>query len=243
MSFIKTGTGRVIDFLNPDVSQITLNDIVIAQGRNSRFGGHSPLRLGQHIIEVAHLMMMVSAEQGDDDKTVCEAGLVGIFHDLPESYCLDVMTPLKRLLAPLYDPIEARILAAILERFQFTDIYPKYEDLLKWADRQAVQEEALRFDLDGKFLDPYTGEFEDIPFVWVNPDIPRYLRHQAWDDSFDISWQVTNLFFLLMCGAGLGHVLTNEVIGWPVANIDTGRVDLISPVLLENHEAVVRRAA
>jgi hypothetical protein len=215
MTWIMTATGRRVDFLRPDVNEITLSDIGIAHSRISRFGGHSPLKIGQHDCEVATLMMMRATEQGMSEKEIAEAGIVGLTHDFPEAYCCDVMTPLKRLLGTAYSDIEARLHDAIVKRFELEGLFEKYNDLLKWADFQAVTEEALRYNLDGKYVSEVTGESEDRPYLWVDPNTERYLTSDIWDDEEDRQYAVVMSFMRLMLAAGRAYALTPATTGIP----------------------------
>ncbi|MBS3648742.1 hypothetical protein KEU06_08880 [Pseudaminobacter sp. 19-2017] len=217
MSWIKTGTGRRIDFLNPDPTQITLFDIANSLSRVSRFNGHSPLKVGQHICEVAHLMMERASGLGMSDVEIAEAGIVGLVHDFPEFAVVDVPTPLKRLLGDVYKQIEARVLAAVVERFDLHGLMEKYDDLLQWADRQAVVEEALRFQIDGYYLHA-DGTEEDTEFEWVDPNTPRLLNDDViWDHEDDRLAAVVAGFIRLMQRAGRIDVMTDDVAGGPLS--------------------------
>ncbi|RUW57152.1 hypothetical protein [Mesorhizobium sp. M8A.F.Ca.ET.021.01.1.1] len=223
MTWIMTATGRRVDFLRPDVNEITLSDIGISLSRVARFGGHSPLKIGQHVCEVATLMMMRATEQGMSEKEIAEAGIVGLVHDFPEAYCCDVMTPLKRLLGTAYSDIEARLHDVIVKRFELEGLFEKYHDLLKWADFQAVTEEARRYSLDGKYVSEITGELEDRPHQWTDPNAEAFLSDTIWEDEEDRQYAVIMTFMRLMLATGRGYVLTPKTTGIPGTSVDMVR--------------------
>lgn len=212
MTWIATQSGHQIDFLNPDPDQILLMDIAVSMSRVARFGGHSPMKIGQHVIEVMHLMIRRAREEDltFSLKELSEIALVGLIHDFPEYVVGDCMTPLKKLLGTAYEEIETRILNAMLNKWSLNKAYRKWEELLTWADREAVQQEATRFKLDGWLL---TEEVEQtkIPNRWVPENksvnlitglIPEediqslltalFIRHMVLSDRFDLlspHWQ------------------------------------------------------
>lgn len=171
MTWIMTATGRRIDFINPDPLQISIDDVIVSLSRNHRFGGFSPFKIGQHIIEVVELMVRKALEENPNltEAQIAEIVLVGLLHDFPEYVVGDCPTPFKRLLAPLFDNAESAILLAMLGKWQAGAAYAKHGTLLKWADNEAVQQEAVRFRLDGFFVDD-NGEERVVPRVWVPED-------------------------------------------------------------------------
>lgn len=184
MTWIMTGTGRKIDFLNPDADQITLIDICIALSRNHRFGGHSPLKVAQHLLEVMTLMLDKALKENPQISVLelAEIALVALLHDFPEYAVGDIPTPLKRLLGTQFAEIEDRLLGVMLEKWNLTEAYEKHNALLKWADAVAVQEEAVRYKLDGWFMnDEY--QMIEVPRCWVPADLVLTLRDEVWDEE------------------------------------------------------------
>lgn len=178
MTWIMTGTGRRIDFLSPDPAQIFMPDIACALSRNHRFGGHSPLKVGQHILEVMNLMLRdASYSSALTIEERSELALVGLLHDFPEFAICDVPTPLKKLLGDEYAAIEERLLNAMLQKWNLVDAYARWNELLHWADREAVQQEATRFGLDGLYVDDYGVETK-VPNLWVPED--KEINLKSW---------------------------------------------------------------
>lgn len=137
MTAIATVTGRVIDFLNPDPEQLSLDDIARGLSRAPRYAGQTerPYSVLQHSLLVAHLVP-------------AEHRLHALLHDAPEAYLCDVPSPAKdsmRALAKLtghqspYDVIEHGIWKAICRRW---DLSPDMPDAVKHADSQAMAIEA-----------------------------------------------------------------------------------------------------
>ena len=170
MTWIMTGTGHRIDFLSPDPDEIMLMDICIALARNHRFGGHSPVKVAQHLCEVQALMLTKALEMGITDPVVlAEIALVALLHDFPEFAVGDIPTPLKKLLGPLFAEIEARLLDCMLVKWELVDAYLKWHDLLGWADQEAVQQEATNYKMDG-WLQTEGLVQTKVPNTWVPED-------------------------------------------------------------------------
>lgn len=211
MSWIKTHSGRRIDFLEPDVEQIHVMDISVSLGRIHRFGGHSPLKVGQHVIEVMNLMLRKAEE---DQLTfskieLSEIALVGLLHDFPEYVIGDIPTPLKRLLSPQIAEIESRLLDAMLVKWNLADAYTKWNGLLHWADRNAVQQEAHRFGLDGSFIEESEAGFTDTKtdFEWVPGDIEITLSNLVYETR-DVMEGVLRAFVRHMVLSGRTQLLS-----------------------------------
>lgn len=185
MTWIMTSTGRRIDFINPDPAQISVDDILTALSRNHRFGGHSPLKIAQHLIEVVELMIRKALEDNPNLSSVAiaEIVLVGLIHDFPEFAVGDCPTPFKNLLRPLFHKAEEVILDAMLTKWNLHAAYSNWADLLKWADGEAVQQEAIRHNLDGYFIDD-AGEEHTVPRLWVPEDKEVTLVSDVMDEDF-----------------------------------------------------------
>jgi hypothetical protein len=137
MTAIATVTGRVIDFLNPDPEQLSLDDIARGLSRAPRYAGQTekPYTVIQHSLLVAHLAPAVHR-------------LHALLHDAPEAYLCDVPSPAKgamRAIAHLtghqspYDVIEHSIWKAVCRRW---DLSPDMPEAVKRADHLAMVVEA-----------------------------------------------------------------------------------------------------
>lgn len=138
MTAIATVTGKVIDFLNPDPEQLSLDDIARGLSRAPRYAGQTdkPYSVIQHSLLVAHLVP-------------AEHRLHALLHDAPEAYLCDVPSPAKEAMRQIdiargsgrsaYDAIEHYLWNAICVRW---DISPVMPEAVKHADYQAMAIEA-----------------------------------------------------------------------------------------------------
>jgi hypothetical protein len=184
MAWATTYTGKQVYYFDPQPEQIDLVDIIISLSRNHRFGGFSPIKIAQHILEVASGMAREVAENGGSLQEQATAFLVGLLHDFPEYILLDVPTPMKRVLGSAYTNLEATLLRAILRKWNIELDYWRLEELMKKHDSIAVQSEAIRFKLDGHVFD-YDTE-EHVPtgvWRWVDPNAPQPYSDTVYDED------------------------------------------------------------
>lgn len=99
-------SGRQFWPLDPRPEDFHIEDIAHALAHLCRYGGHS-----RSFYSVAEHSVLVS--------TVVprEHALAALMHDATEAYVVDVPRPLKRGLGAAYADIEARVWAALAERF------------------------------------------------------------------------------------------------------------------------------
>lgn len=106
---ILTGSGRYVDFTNPQADQIAVIDICHGLARHPRFSGHTlhfapAYTVAEHSVRCSWIAPP-------------EFALHALLHDAAEAYTGDIPTPLKRLLQPTIGAIEDRLLAVIFNRF------------------------------------------------------------------------------------------------------------------------------
>lgn len=91
---VQTYTGKYVDILDPDPSQICIEDIAHSLSLINRFNGHSivPYSVGRHSIEVS--------KHFTDPKE----RLIGLMHDAAEAYMGDIPKPIKKDFRILIDP-------------------------------------------------------------------------------------------------------------------------------------------
>ena len=141
--WLATNTGKIIDLLEPNPDQFTIEDIANNLGKMCRFNGQLKtwFSVAEHCIKVAQMV---------PDKYKMQA----LLHDAAEAYLCDVPTPLKRLLGKSYTDIEERIAGAIGRRFGVELI--NLPTLVKLADRAMVVSERNAFqDKPQKWGDEY----------------------------------------------------------------------------------------
>ena len=103
MTWLQTASGHAVDFLSPDPSQITAEDITTSLSRLPRFNGHTlpnkPWTVAQHSLLVEALL---------SPQTNKELQLAALLHDAHEAYTGDITSPLQHAITYLnsdYNPI------------------------------------------------------------------------------------------------------------------------------------------
>lgn len=116
---IQTQSGSYFNFVNPELSEFTIEDIASALSKLCRFTGHvkSFYSVSQHSTMVSRIVPPKDA-------------LAGLLHDASEAFLNDISSPLKQLLSE-YRVIEKRVEKVILNRFGLSENLP---DSVKRAD-------------------------------------------------------------------------------------------------------------
>lgn len=128
MSRIRIRGGRWFDFLNPDSTPLTIDDIAWGLAHEFRYSnqGYEMLTVAQHSC-MASGLRFVPPEY--------KRGM--LFHDASEAVLHDLASPLKKLL-PDYQEIESRIQESILKSL---GVRPAPESLIAEADQCLLEEE------------------------------------------------------------------------------------------------------
>lgn len=135
---IETCEGQYLDLANPDPEVITLQAIAHHLSQVCRYAG-APLRpysVAEHTLLVAAYL----------ERRRCPPNIVlgGLHHDDPEAFIGDVTRPMKELIAPLFKPVEDRMMAAVAKAFDFEGLgVDTLDPMVKEADNWALSAEAF----------------------------------------------------------------------------------------------------
>lgn len=115
--WIPTYSGLALDPLNPDPSQIALDDIARGLSNCCRYAG----QIGKFYSVAEHSVRLSMAAKSILAEFPAPKGAhthTALMHDAAEAYLTDMTTPVKNLEASApYREIEGRILEVILQRF------------------------------------------------------------------------------------------------------------------------------
>lgn len=116
-------SGATFDYMNPEKSDVTIEDIASALSNVCRFSGHLPrfYSVAQHLVNTSRIVKP-------------EFAFTALMHDTAEAFTNDLPTPLKVAL-PIFKELEVSIESAMGKRFGFA--YP-YPDEVKLADTQML---------------------------------------------------------------------------------------------------------
>ncbi len=123
-------SGRRFWPLDPRAEDIDPVDIAHSLSMINRFNGHSKRAycVGQHSCLVSYLVPK-------------RLRLFALLHDAGECYLGDVITPIKRFIRELYEPLEEGVMQAVARRFNF-EINDDDRYIVKQADLQMLANEA-----------------------------------------------------------------------------------------------------
>ena len=134
-------SGRRLDLLAPSPRDIDLHDIAHGLARVARWNGQTR---GPYILSVAQHSLLVEALLGHiHPKADRHARAVAILHDAPEYVVGDLISPFKACVGDAYKAVEARLFAAMLDRFALAEPDEALLALIKRADRAAARLEAV----------------------------------------------------------------------------------------------------
>lgn len=130
MSFIITRSGKHVNFVATDPSQIDIDDIAEGLSKECRFGGHCEgfYSVAQHSIHVANMLPP-------------ELRLEGLLHDATEAYMRDIPSPLKDLVSD-YIALEHKLDLVIRAKY---GLPAKRSEAVKVADLIALATEKRDF--------------------------------------------------------------------------------------------------
>jgi 5'-deoxynucleotidase YfbR-like HD superfamily hydrolase len=173
--YFTAASGAVCYVLDPEGSDIRLEDIITGLSRCARWGGHihwrfdHPYSVAQHSVLVSELAEAEARRQELPEFDVLQHALEALFHDAAEAYLGDVTGPLKGVLSN-YREIERTWAHAIGRRVGLGYRLAQLSDITKRADLTMllVEHKTLRIeDAEGP---QWCADFE-VPreFVSLRP--------------------------------------------------------------------------
>lgn len=136
-------SGRRLDLLAPDPSDVALDDIAHGLARVARWNGQTS---GQHAFSVAqHSVLVCDLVLALSPEATPETCLAALLHDAPEYVIGDLISPFKATIGADYRAVENRLFDAVLQAFGLPSPLPEaIARLIKSADRISAYFEATR---------------------------------------------------------------------------------------------------
>lgn len=185
MNMFITHGNRLIDFTNPQNSDIHIDDIIHHLSMIPRFGG----KLNVHYSVLDHSVFAATIAKTFmkvDDSTTFAV----LMHDAQEAYLGDVPTPLKNLL-PHYKAIEHAFEAVIRTKFKI-NIRPEAETVVKTADLLALKAEKQAFFDTLPVHEEHWAFLDKLPLVPIS--VRDYINSKdRFRDAFSYYSKVLNL--------------------------------------------------
>jgi 5'-deoxynucleotidase YfbR-like HD superfamily hydrolase len=135
-------SGRRLDLLNPSPEDIEAEDIAHGLSRVARWNGQTKgphaFSVAQHSLLVENIFSVLAPSASPADR------LAALLHDAPEYVVGDMISPFKAGIGGDYKAVEARLLAAIHNRFNLpSPSTTALKSAIKEADRIAAYHEAV----------------------------------------------------------------------------------------------------
>ena len=144
MTFMQTYTGRRFYPLDPNPSDVCIEDIAHALAMICRFNGHVRefYSVAEHSVHVSRIVPP-------------EYALAGLLHDASEAYIADVSRPVKHTAAMMeYRCIEHTLMHKVFDAFRLADT---------WDSPDVEQADAQMLALEAWSLLPYDPWMDELP--------------------------------------------------------------------------------
>lgn len=150
MTTLYTASGKAIDLLVLDPSQLCIRDIAYSLSNINRFYGHTlrPISVAEHSLITCEIM---ARHFGINSPSVLMATLL---HDAHEALIGDVAQPVKQLLGPAWRDEEDRIQRIVLKRFGVYSAYMTHRHTIRDADLYALtgeREQLMHPDIEDRW--------------------------------------------------------------------------------------------
>lgn len=170
-----------MDLVNPNPAEISFSEIARALSRIARFTGHTSrfYSVAEHCVNCVAVFSQHAVGDIYTEPHLRDIAQDILMHDAAEAYLGDVSSPLKRLIAGSYKPLERKMHAAIAARFNLGGTAPEW---VKRVDLELLNAEKLT-------LMPEAGDWScdvdvvpDIEIWGLEPEIAeRDFIHMAED--------------------------------------------------------------
>jgi len=167
MTHIETCSGRKFPVTAPTPDDISIAEIAVALSRCARFNGMTAPHLPAYSVAQHAVRVSLAVPPAD--------AMWGLLHDAAEAYIGDIASPVKQLLADVIDPIEDKILAAVVRRFGLApEVMP---ETVKRADAALLVREARDLMVDGSWARRAVDELDMSAAgdAWRGLDLTRPL--------------------------------------------------------------------
>lgn len=177
-SKMSVGSGKFVDPLNLQDDDIHINDIAFSLGKTCRFNGHC---IGHYsVAEHCVIMTKIVPEQ---------ARVWALMHDAAETYCGDLIIPIKRHL-PEFNGMEDTIHEAIIRKYNI-NVTDEIHAQVKAADRwMGMKEIQLLFakhpERDAEIIAAMTELMSEHP--WLPSRSLRYYLNDNNSAGRTLSW-------------------------------------------------------
>jgi 5'-deoxynucleotidase YfbR-like HD superfamily hydrolase len=157
---ITLASGRLFDFVDPQGSEFTIEDIAHGLAHICRYAGQC-----KRFFSVAEHSILVS-------ETVHEFAYEALLHDAAEAFLGDITRPLKQLL-PEFRRVEARVEVAIVDRFGMD---PRFRKIVKEADLRVLAAEQAQVMAPGCADWAIAARIQPAPVIVRHLDPPTAKR-------------------------------------------------------------------
>ena len=144
-AWVRLGSGRRLDLLDPQPCQWEDRDLAVGLSRTYRWGGHSRWDLPMSVAQHSLLVLVLRQQMQPRRRLTPREALRELCHDADEALCggLDVLTPIKPYLGSEFRALTARLRAVIAVRYALPDWTKEDYALHKQADNLAAASEAM----------------------------------------------------------------------------------------------------
>ena len=183
MTTILTASGRDLSLLYMQPADMLAHDIAHALAQINRFTGHArrPYSVAEHSLLVLEII------EREFPATNVHGRLAALMHDAHEAYVGDMATPLKRLVGPAWDLMEAKAERTLRSAYALHTAAADHAAVVKAADLIALATERAQL------MPPGGSPWEVLdgvqPVTWVSLMAPERVA-MPWTDWRD-AWLAT----------------------------------------------------